>query len=175
MEPDWSKCFEECYPNPPATPAERSKLIESIFLPISPIEAQIIIDGIPTSDPCQWKLPSRPIPKSILSLLAWSNGGEFRTGERWIQLFPALNPWHGIRAMMLAYHIPHWMYGALPFAMNGGGIFYLFDMRQDALNGEYPIVCAQAGNLGFAADECVRVAESLYELCNGTQNVEELI
>ena len=86
-------------------------------------------------DASKWVIPSRPLPPSYLSFLRSSNGGEFRTGERWFQFFPALDRQHGVRAMMLGYHLPEYMPGAVPIAFDGCGGFYLLDCptREEAL------------------------------------------
>jgi hypothetical protein len=76
--------------------------------------------------------------------------------------------------MMLAYHLPEYMPGGLPFAFNGGGTFYLFDMREGAVHGEYPVVCSHAGNLGWGPDACFLVASSFEVACRGQVNVDEL-
>ncbi|HEY4262442.1 MAG TPA: hypothetical protein VGM98_19930, partial [Schlesneria sp.] len=49
----------------------------------------------------------------------------------------------------------------VPFALDGAGGFYLFDMRNGPVNGEYPIATAHAGNLGW--DD-----ESAYAKCATT-------
>jgi hypothetical protein len=67
------------------------------------------------------------------------------------------------------------MPGALPFAFNGGGTFYLFDMRRPARKGEYPIVCTHSGNLGWEPDEHVRIAASFEAACRGAVNVDDLM
>ncbi len=76
--------------------------------------------------------------------------------------------------MMLAYHLPEYMPGALPIAFNGGGTFYLLDMRKPARNGEYPVVCSHAGSLGWDADESTRIADSFLSACRGAVNVDDL-
>ncbi|MEU0558103.1 SMI1/KNR4 family protein [Dactylosporangium sp. NPDC006015] len=131
-------------------------------------------------DASRWQLPERPLPPRYLALLAWSGGGDFGNGERCLQLFPIDGP-SGVRAMTLAYHLPEYMPGALPFAFNGGGVFYLFDMREPAnADGEYPVVAAHAGNLGWATHEecyppeCWPVADDLAQACRGRTNIEEL-
>lgn len=63
---------------------------------------------------------------------------------------------------------------SLAFALNGGGTLYLFDMRGPAVGGEYPVVCSHAGNPGWSAEECVRIADSFPEACRGTINVDDL-
>jgi hypothetical protein len=98
-------------------------------------------------DASRWQLPQRPLPTGYLDLLAWSDGGDFANGERWLQLFPTDGP-SGVRAMTLAYHLPEHMPAALPFASNGGGVFYLFDMREPDADGEYPVVAALATSAG---------------------------
>src|SRR5262249_11533316 len=125
-------------------------------------------------DPLRWTIPDHPLPVSYLSLLAWSNGGEFRTGDRWFQFHRAVEPGHGVRAMMLGHHIPQYMPGAVPIALNGGGWFYLFDMRNPPRDGEYPVVACSAGNLGWDPDKCKVVAATFLAACQGTTNIENL-
>ena len=132
------------------------------------------------NDASRWRMSDRPLPASYLALLAWSDGGEFGTGAQWLQLFPTTGP-SGVRAMTMAYHLPEYMPGALPFAFNGGGVFYLFDLREPAnADGEYPVVAAHAGNLGWATHEeccppeCWPVADSLEQACRGRTNIEDL-
>jgi hypothetical protein len=83
--------------------------------------------------------------------------------------------------MTLAYHLPEYMPGALPFAFNGGGVFYLFDLREPAdADGQYPVVAVHAGNLGWATHEegyppeCWPVADGLEQACRGRTNIEDL-
>lgn len=121
-------------------------------------------------DPVLWPLPQRPLPPAYLSLLQWSNGGEFRTGERWFQFFPT----HDLRPILLSYCLPEYMPYALPFAFNGSGTFYLFDLRSPAVDGEYPIVCAHAGNLGWEPEACFALAGSFITLCQGTLEIDKL-
>ena len=116
-------------------------------------------------DPSAWTIPARPLPPSYLSFIKWSNGGEFRTGERWFQFFPILDPTHGVGEMLLAYELPQYISHALPFAFNGAGTFYLFDMRRAAKRGEYPIMPSLSGNLGWEEDECYQIAESFEAAC----------
>src|SRR5262249_1777501 len=75
---------------------------------------------------------------------------------------------------MVAYQLPQYMPGAVPVAFNGGGTFYLLDMRQPAVGGEYPVVCAHAGYLSWEPDACCVVADSFVAACRGTVNVDDL-
>ena len=185
---DWSSVFDEAYPVPGASAADLKRFVATMGRPLSPAEVEEINRGqrnpFPKSDPLYaswrpfdpslWVVPARSLPPSYLALLRWSNGGEFRRGERWFQFFPAHDPKDGVRAMLLAYHLPGYMPGALPFAFNGGGTFYLFDMRQEAVGGEYPVVCSHSGNLGWGPDESIQIAESFEAACCGTVNVDKL-
>lgn len=185
---NWAEVFDEAYLEAGASPELLAEFARSVAGPLTPAEVEIVNQsqrnpfppGDPLHaayrrfDPARWVIPTTPLPASYLAFLAWSNGGELRTGARWFQFFPALDPEHGPRAMLLAYDLPEYMPGALPFAFNGGGTFYLFDMRQAAADGEYPIVCAHSGSLGWAADMHLRIASTFEEACRGTEDVDEL-
>ena len=187
-EIDWREVFEESHRARGASNKALTALAASLAEPLSPAEVEEINRGqrnpFRRSDPlykfykpfdaAKWDLPNRPLPAAYLSFLRWSNGGDFRNGERWFQFFPALGDEDGVRAMLLAYHLPEYMPGALPFAFNGGGTFYLFDMRRRARRGEYPVVCAHAGNLGWEADQCARVVGSFLRACRGRRNVDDM-
>jgi hypothetical protein len=184
---DWSTIFDEAYPVAGASPAEVAEFTATVGASLSTAEIKAINRGqqnpFPQSDPLyssykpfdpsQWVVPNRPLPPAYLAFLHWSNGGEFRTGKRWFQFFSAFDAGHGVRAMLLAY-LPQYMPGALPFAFNGGGTFYLFDMREAAKRGEYPIVCSHSGNLGWKPDECFPTAKTFAAACRGTKNVDDL-
>jgi hypothetical protein len=107
-----------------------------------------------------WLMPSYRFPASYIAFLRWSNGGAFTSHGREFGFFPATDAGQGVRAMMLAYHVPQYMSFAVPFAFDGAGTFYLFDMRQPAVDGEFPIVLSHAGSLGWAPDEHEVLAEN---------------
>ncbi len=81
-------------------------------------------------DAANWTMPPFSFPNSYLSFLRWSNGGNFTKGDREFGFFPALDATCGVRTMMHAYHIPEYMQNAVPFAFDGAGTFYLFDMTR---------------------------------------------
>jgi hypothetical protein len=185
----WEKVFEEATPEAGASAAEIAEFAASVFAPLSDEEVSEIVgrqlNPFPRRDPLykkwkptdprRWRLPARNMPRSFLGWLRWSNGGLFRNGKREFGLFDALGPKTGVRAMLLAYEFPEYMPGGLPFALNGGGTFYVFDMRKPTVGGEYPIYAARAGNLGFRRGEGARVAPRLLAACRGTTNVEDLL
>lgn len=129
-----------------ASEADIETFVATIGQPLTPAEWDYINGSkLRYQHPERWIIPNSPLPSSYLSFLRWSNGGEFRNGDRLLQFFQILDPIHGVREMLVAYGVPDTHPGILPFAFNGGGIFYAFDMRYRPTNGEYPIVAADSG------------------------------
>ena len=173
---NWIRLFEESHPQPGATEAEVVELVQSVAKPLAAAEVKQINstqrNPFPASDPLHqsytpfdptlWKLPRLPLPHIYLAFLQWSNGGSFRNGVRWFDPFFSTTK---LREYLIAYAVPQFMPDALPFAFDGGGHFYLFDMRKAPANGEYPIVYCGAGNLGW--DDTVIVALDFLTACEG--------
>ncbi len=113
-------------------------------------------------------MPNFGLPGSYLSFLRWSNGGNFVKGKREFGFFPAVDSRCGVRAMMLVYHLPEYMPGAVPFAFDGAGSFYLFDMREPPIDDEFPVVLSHAGSLGWGEEDCERLADDFVRLLVGT-------
>lgn len=114
-------------------------------------------------DPRKWQIPAKPLPASFLDFLKWSNGGAFINGD---QKFDPIFSTKTLRDYLVSYAVPQYMPEALPFAFDGGGNFYLFDMRSDSASGEHPVLFTATGNLGY--DDAVLVADSFLETCKGT-------
>jgi len=183
---DWNNIFDEARTSPGATDDDIDRFLNTALAPLSPAEIEEIrasqSNPYPESDPLHavwkrldpagWTIPDAPFPPSYLSLLRWTNGGECRTGENWFMFFPANDPVHGVRAMMLGYYLPEYLPGFVPFAFDGCGTFYLFDMRQPAVEGEYPIVCCHAGELD--PPETAKIAEKLLAACQGRWEWEDV-
>lgn len=184
VDVDWTSVFDEAHPRPGASDTVLAQFVTEVARPVSVAEIRGINAGqrnpFPAPDPlraawrpfdaAQWVIPDRPLPEAYLSFLRWSDGGEFRTGERWFQFFPALDRQHGVRAMMLSYHLPEYMPAAVPFGFDGCGTFYLFDMRRPAVGGEYPVVTAHAGCLGWDEEAFGQIAEAFVEACRGSHS-----
>jgi hypothetical protein len=180
---DWDKVFEQGNRKPGASKEEIARFVAEVGRPLTAAEVAAVnryqSNPWPESDPHHaewrpfdpsvWRMPDRPIPESYISFVRWSNGGDFTNGKRYFQMYGT-----GLRRMMLDRNIPQHMPGALPFAFNGGGVMYLFDMRESAVDGEYPILCASAGCLTFDPHYSPRVAGSFPEACRGRFNVERL-
>jgi hypothetical protein len=180
---DWSQVFEEQYPEHGAAEDELDALE---WLRKQPLRADEIAavnatqrnpfdvtDPLHASyrpfDPGKWVMPTGPLPDSYRSFLRWSNGGEFRTGERWFQFFPLQE----VRELLLGYHVPQYMPGALPFASDGGSVLYLFDMRNPPVDGEYPVLVASTGRLDYEAARSV--GASFPAACAGKDDPESLL
>lgn len=170
---DWATVFEERWPEAGISEETLERLRLDLQRPISAEEIRQANIGLTEHanvgmDPATWRIPSQPLPASYLSLLRWSNGGEFRNGDRWFQFLPAAHALHGVRATLLMYELPDYMPGALPIAFDGGGGIYLFDMRASPTDGEYPVVWSHATNLGWQSDDYIVVGKTLIETCRGT-------
>lgn len=182
---DWSLIFDRVYPNSGASELEIVDLQASALRPLNTDELTQIRarqrNPFPKRDPfhsiwrpfdpAQWLIPTAPFPDNYLNCLRWSNGGECWTGERCFQFFST----DELRDTMLAYNVPEYMPGAIPFAFNGGGTFYMFDVRKPSVRGEYPIICSRAGSMGFSDDSFLQIAESFCDACRGDQDVDELL
>ncbi|MCE5173338.1 SMI1/KNR4 family protein [Paenibacillus profundus] len=120
-------------------------------------------------DPAKWSIPNKRLPAAYLDLLRYSNGGEFGNGDRYFQFFSA----DELRAMLLAYEFPEYMPGAVPFAMDGCGHHYAWDMRSSSEEDEHPILVSHSGNLGY--EDSAQVAATFIELCTGTISAEDLL
>jgi hypothetical protein len=175
----WPAVFATAHPRPGVSEQDLAAALADLRRPLSEEEADQIGrsqtnpfprgDSLHASwrpfDPHRWRLPDRPLPPSYLSFLRWSDGGAFFNGDR---RFDPFLPCGELREYLLGNHIPQYMPGALPFAFDGGGRFYLFDMRNEPVRGEYPVLYVGAGNLGY--EDAVLVAASFIEACRGTTN-----
>ena len=173
---DWGEIFEDDYKCDGASKQQLRQLEASISRPLSENEIRNFEEAhyggeSGPVDPRLWKLPAAPLPRSYLHFLRWSNGGEFLHGDRQISPFFTTSD---VRDYLVSYAIPEYMPGAVPIAFNGGGSFYLFDMRAPAVDGEFPILYSDAGNLGYEDDESLLVASSFYAFCLGTTNPSDI-
>lgn len=112
---DWSSVFDEVSAAPGASDAEIERFVTTIGQPLSLDEIAEINrsqqnpfpedNALKTAyrpfDPSLWIMPAKPLPKSYLSLLRWSNGGWSRSGEREFGWFPTNDAVNGVRALPL--------------------------------------------------------------------------
>jgi hypothetical protein len=104
----------------------------------------------------------RPLPSSYQLFLLASNGGWGRSGEREFGLFGT----EEVVRYAQDYKFAEYMPGALPFALDGGGSFYVFDLRAapDA-RGKYPVVTCGSGTNTW--DMAEALTPSFPEACRG--------
>lgn len=112
------------------------------------------------------KFPIKHLPNSYLDFLRFSNGGYFQNGDRYFQFFNT----NDFREMNLAYAFPLWMPNAVSFAMDGAGNHYIFDMREKAVNGEFPILVSHSSVLDF--EDAIVIGSSFLEVCKGKTAVD---
>lgn len=110
-------------------------------------------------------------PNSWLSFLAWSNGGDFFTGERGFQDMLSIEE---VREYTTLYGIAHFLPRAIPFAMDGGGGVYMFDTREDPEAGEYPIVFCHSSEVGAGWSAATRLEDSFVECCSSTISPDDV-
>ena len=183
---DWPAILTAQYPSHPrlgASEEEIRAMVSTLGTPLSAAEISQISasqrNPFPSDHPLYaaykplnpscWRLPDKPLPNSYLDFLRWSNGGEYTHGARRFQFFSSKE----LRSYLLSYYIPQYMEMTVPFALNGSGIFYLFNMHADSDNGEYPIVVSSAENLDF--DDAKVIAKSFDECCLGDTPIESLL
>ena len=160
-----------CETLPPASDDEIARFVASVFASLSDADVRelheehrrIVGDGYfdPPFDPARWHLPENPLPKSYLDFLRFSNGGYFEGTHR---DFDPLFPTDEVRVYMLGYSIPNWMPGVCPIGFDGGGTFYLLDMRGPPIDEAYPVLFAHAGALFF--DDAIKIVDSFEDLVN---------
>jgi hypothetical protein len=179
----WKEVFSQRFPAKGATRDELQALVSTICKPFSEEECRSInaaqSNPFPETDPLhatyksfdprKWRPPSKPLPPSYMDFLEWSNGGSFVSGERRFDPFFSTPE---LRDYLVGYNVPEYMPDSLPFAFDGYGDFYLFDMRREPIEGEYPILFTLSGNLGY--EDAILVASSFVEACKGTTNPNDL-
>lgn len=179
---NWSKVFETQYPVAGASVKNLSEVLAALFAPLSGEELASIArsqtNPFPISDPLHslyrqfdplmWQLPTRPLPPSYITFLRWSNGGSFFNNNRHFDPFLAS---YGLRQNLVGYHIPQYMPNAMPFAFSGRGHVFLFDMRSNYKNDEYPILFASLGNLRF--EQSTEVGKSFIDVCSGNTDPQD--
>jgi hypothetical protein len=102
-----------------------------------------------------------PLPEPYRQFLLASNGGWGRSGEREFGFFGTeemASYWHD-------YEFGEYMPRALPFALNGGGTFYVFDVRNAPLASESAVFTCDSGANTWAT--ATLLADSFQAACQG--------
>jgi hypothetical protein len=176
---DWSNLLR--HNGPHRAGATDETVVQSSFAPfhpITPVEIQQVRDcdrnpwlpGTPEynawapTDASGWVFPVGPFPPSYLSLVRWSNGGDFLAGDR---RFLRIVGIEGIRAKMFELLSPQYMPRAVPFASNDYYDIYCFDMREP-LRDDYPILVTRGSTMNY--NNCSLAATSLLEFLQLSHN-----
>jgi hypothetical protein len=162
---NWAALFDEAYPEP-GLPAEylADGVIEGyLFAP--PTEEELKdLDAREVTPTCR-EIAHRQLPPSYKAFLGRSNGGTFVAGDREFAMLKAQE----LREYLFLYNLPQRMPGAVPFALDGAGGFYLFDLREPPdSNGEYTVLHAPGDRLGF--DDAVVLGRSFGEVLRNGRN-----
>ena len=99
--------------------------------------------------------PNTIFPESYVLLMSESNGGNYISGEREYQFLSLKEVTEYYEAYMFSKYMPF----AFPFAMDGCGNFYIFNLKSTDKN----IYCVSAGNMGWEQDEYFHVANNFEE------------
>ena len=183
MKLDWLQIFDEVYKENGVSEKDITTLVEQIGLPLSEDEIHHInvtqrnpypinnplYNYYKPLDPTKWVIPDKPLPSSYLDFLRWSNGGWFRTEEREFDFFSTLD----LRSIQLGAAFPQYMPNVIPFASDGGGNYYVFDMREKAIDEEYPIFIVDTSNLGF--EDAKFLAPAFVEACKGLTKTSDVL
>jgi hypothetical protein len=102
-----------------------------------------------------------PLPESYRQFLLASNGGWGRSGTREFGFFGTeemVSYWRD-------YEFGEYMPGALPFALNGGGTFYVFDVRNAPVASASAVFTCESGANTW--DTATWLAASFQAACQG--------
>ncbi|MGL4108437.1 SMI1/KNR4 family protein [Clostridium sp. LP20] len=125
-------------------------------------------------NPETWSFPQREFPKSYLEFLKNNNGVIFGNEDRDFQFFTCQDDGKfGLREMNISYEFPEYMPGGVSFAMDGCGNHYIFDMRQEPIDGEYPILTSSSGWLEF--EDAKLVGETFTEVIKGKTSMDSIL
>lgn len=115
----------------------------------------------------QNNFPSRYLPEDYLSLMQESNGGDFTYGEREYQFLSITEVMDAYACYMFSKFMPF----AFPFAMDGNGNFYIFNLRA----ADDHVYIVNAGNLGWEEDACFQIAESFVDCLKQEIHTDDFI
>lgn len=170
---DWKNIFDrEFHKNQGATQEEIDSFCTTWNRELSPEEIKEINDNqskrYQPFDPSLWIIPKKTFPTSYLEFLQYSNGGEFGSGDRYFQFFST----YDLREMNFAYEFPEYVESFISFAMDGCGNHLVFDMRQDKINDEYPILAVSSVYLDYDASKLI--GSSFLEVCKAKTSIDQM-
>lgn len=109
--------------------------------------------------------PVCELPDTYIELLNESNGGDFTIGNREYQLFSAEETLQAYQS----YNFPVYMPFAFPFAMDGCGNFYIFNLREK----DDCIYAVSSSDLEW--DECHKIANNLMQCFGQKESLDDIL
>lgn len=116
-------------------------------------------------DPRNWQLSDYHLPSEYIDLLRYSRSGLLANGEREFGFFSP----EAIRDYYLRYMFPEYQPGAVPIGLNGGGVFYAYDLRNPTSGA--PIIATSSNILSW--EESVVLGHSLADVFAKDTNIED--
>lgn len=171
MKINWNDIFNKNYQkNKGVTDDELQIFLRTWNIPLSNIEYNEMKPLIVKFGIEKYDFPQRKLPLSYIDFLKYSNGGDFSNKERYFQFFNV----EELRTYNLAYETPIYMNGFLSIAMDGCGNHILFDMRDESVDGEYPVVVSHSGSLGVSEDDYKVIGKSFLDVCmDGSISIDD--
>ena len=111
------------------------------------------------------QFPVCELPDTYIELLKESNGGDFTTGNREYQLFSAEETLQAYQS----YNFSVYMSFAFPFAMDGCGNFYIFNLREK----DDCIYAVSSSDLEW--DECHKIANNLMQCFGQNESLDDIL
>lgn len=169
--PDWSAILTPLGgPKEPGATDAQLAALNDLWKPLAESDLRWLVES-DSPRAHMWLIAGRRPPESYVSFLRWSNGGSFSNGERRFEPFfrvprDAADEGLLLRETMLGYGVPEAMPHVLPFAFDGRGVFAAFDMRDEPIDAEFPIVAFHASTCCWP--EATRVGSTFEAFCRGT-------
>lgn len=110
--------------------------------------------------------PVTKLCDKYISFLKESNGGGFLNGDREYQWFSS----EEVKDFYYSYKFNIFMPFAFPFALDGNGSFYLFNLRRL----DNKVYTVSASNMGWDEEECYILAESFCEMLEQKTRIDEI-
>ena len=108
--------------------------------------------------------PFCELPDTYIELLKESNGGDFTTGNREYQLFSAEETLQAYQSYNFSVYMPF----SFPFAMDGCGNFYIFNLREK----DDCVYAVSAGDLEW--EECYKIADYLVQCFRQKESLDDI-
>ncbi|MEM6820386.1 MAG: SMI1/KNR4 family protein [Verrucomicrobiota bacterium] len=163
----WLNKLDEVETQPPLVDTSLAEIDPFLRKPLSEDEIQQLsklLNLADNVDYSNWAPFPLWLPGEYKVLLSHSNGLDLVNGEREASLFGL----EDLREYYIHYLFPEYMPDALPIGLNGGGIFYAYDLRNTSPTNP-PIIATASGVLNW--DDIAILGESLEDVFTKTTDI----